>query len=172
MPSTHPDAIAKLEADHDRIEALFEKLEDAGADETRTIGVKVCNFVKIHMALEEEFLYPALRGVETADQDKLDEGLVEHDSGKVLLNDVLADPGQDKLASKLQVLGEHMEHHHKEEEEAGKGVFAMARKAGLDLADMLQRMEQREAELRAECEDGALSTAEMNFVDVEASETD
>lgn len=169
------DAITKLEADHDRIEALFDQLKHADDDETRRLGVEVCEMVRIHMTLEEELLYPALRGKPEADGDKLDEGLVEHDTGKLLINDVLADPAQDKLAAKLQVLGEQMEHHHKEEEEPKKGVFAMARAAGhdgaLDLDAMLGAMSRREAELQGEAARHELPTADMNFVDVEASET-
>lgn len=169
MPLAHADAIAKLEADHDCIEALFERIKKADEDEARTLGAHVCNLVKIHMILEEEFFYPALRGRPEANEDKLDEGLVEHDSGKVLLNDVLADPEQDKLGSKLQVLGEHMEHHHKEEEEPEKGIFEMARKAGVDLKAMLRAMEAREADLRAELRQGDLPAAETNFVEVDAT---
>jgi len=163
------DAVAKLEADHDRVEALFDQLKQADEASTRKLGVHVCNLVKIHMALEEELFYPALRGKPAADEDKLDEGLVEHDAGKLLLNDVLADPGQDKLAAKLQVLGEQMEHHHKEEEDPEKGVFAMARKAGVDLVAMLRTMERRESELRGECAEGDLPASEMNFVAVDAT---
>jgi len=168
-PHEYADAIAKLEADHDRVEALFDRLKKADEDQTRTIGVQVCNLVKIHMALEEEFLYPALRGRPGADEDKLDEGLVEHDAGKLLLNDVLADPAQDQAGAKLQVLGEQMEHHHKEEEAPGKGVFEMARRAGLDLVAMLREMESREAQLRSDCAEGTLPASEMNFVEVDAS---
>jgi len=164
------DAITKLEADHDRIEALFERLKHANEAETRRLGSEVCHLVRIHMALEEELLYPALRGRPEADEDKLDEGLVEHDTGKLLINDVLVDPEQDKLAPKLQVLGEQMEHHHKEEEQPEKGVFAMARKAGLDLAALRRAMDTRESELRAETGRGELPAADMNFVAIEASE--
>ena len=170
MAETYTDAIAKLKADHDKVEAIFAKLKNAGEAQTRTLGNQVCNMLKIHMTLEEELFYPALRGKKAADEDKLDEGLVEHDSGKVLLNDVLADLKQDRLGAKLQVLGEHMVHHHKEEEEYEKGIFAMARHAGIDLVAMLAAMESREAELKAELKDGDLPTAEMNFVEVAASE--
>ena len=165
MPS---DAVDKLKADHDRVEGLFRKLKDAGEEETRTTGVHVCNLVKIHMTLEEELFYPALLGQAEADEDKLDEGLVEHDAGKLLINDVLADPAQDKAAAKLQVLGEQMVHHHKEEEEDG-GIFDQARKAGIDLVAMREAMEQHEAQLRAELKAGDLPAAEMNFVEVDAT---
>ena len=170
MAETYTDAIAKLKADHDKVEAIFAKLKSAREGETRTLGNQVCNMLKIHMTLEEELFYPALRGKREADEDKLDEGLVEHDSGKVLLNDALADLAQERLGTKLKVLGEHMVHHHKEEEEYEKGIFAMARKAGIDLVAMLEAMEARESELKAELKEGDLPTAEMNFVEVEASE--
>jgi len=162
------DAVAKLKADHDRVEALFKELKEAGEEETRRLGVQVCNLVKIHMTLEEELFYPALRGKPEALEDKLDEGLIEHDAGKLIINDVLADPGQERLAPKLQVLGEQMVHHHEEEEEDG-GVFDQAGKAGIDLVEMRRAMDRREAELRAELKTGDLPAAEMNFVDVEAT---
>lgn len=165
MADTYSDAIEKLKADHDRVEALFDKAGKASPEETRKIGVQVCNLVKIHMTLEEEFLYPALRG-KSDDDDKLTEGLVEHDAGKVLINDLLSgDNDDDTFGPKLQVLGEQMKHHHKEEEENGKGVFDQARKAKLDLKAMLKDMEEREAELKAELKDGDLPAAETIYVD-------
>ena len=168
MSKSNSDAVDKLKADHDRVEALFERIKKAGDGETRQLGVQVCNLVKIHMALEEEFFYPALRGKAEAKEDKLDEGLIEHDAGKVLINDVLADPAQDRAGAKLQVLGEQMVHHHKEEEEDG-GIFEQARKAGIDLVAMRREMDRREAELRTELKEGDLPAAELNFVDVEAT---
>jgi hypothetical protein len=166
MPETYTDAIAKLKADHDKTEALFAKAEEANPAETRRIGIQVCNLVKIHMTLEEEFLYPALRGKDAADEDKLTEGLVEHDSGKVLINDLLSgENGDETFGPKLQVLGEQMEHHHKEEEEPAKGVFWQAREAKLDLVAMLEAMLAREAELKAQLKDGDLPEAETLFVD-------
>lgn len=168
MADTYADAIAKLEADHDRIEDLFEKVDKAEGEEKLRLGIRVADLVKIHMALEEEFLYPALRG--KGDDDKLTEGLVEHDTGKLIINDVLSpDTDPDSFGPKLQVLGEQMEHHHKEEEQDGKGVFWMARNAGLDLKAMLRIMESREAELRGQVADDDLPAADMNYVEVAES---
>ena len=165
MPETYTDAIAKLKADHDQTEALFAKAKEAGPAETRRIGIQVCNLVKIHMTLEEEFFYPALRG-KAEDEAKLTEGLVEHDSGKVLINDLLSGDNDDEtFGPKLQVLGEQMEHHHKEEEEREEGVFAQARKAGIDLVAMLEAMLTREAALKAELKAGDLPDAETLYVD-------
>lgn len=170
MPLFHEDAISKLKDDHDKVEAIFKQLKDASPAETRKLGVQVANMVKIHMALEEEYLYPALRKVPEGDDDKLTEGLVEHDTGKLLINDVLS-PGTDKdsFAAKLQVLGEQMTHHHKEEEERG-GIFAQARASGLDLVAMLATMEAREKELKVELKQGDLPVSEMNFAEPAKSE--
>lgn len=168
MAETYADAIVKLEADHDRIEALFEKVDKADGDEKQRLGIRVAGLVKIHMALEEEFLYPALRG--NGHDDKLTEGLVEHDTGKLIINDVLSpDTDADSFGPKLQVLGEQMEHHHKEEEQDGKGVFWMARNSDVDLKAMLKDMEAREAELRAQVADDDLPAANMNYVEVSES---
>ncbi len=168
MADTYADAIVKLEADHDRIEALFEKVDKADGEEKQRLGICAAGLVKIHMALEEEFLYPALRG--NGHDDKLTEGLVEHDTGKLIINDVLSpDTDADSFGPKLQVLGEQMEHHHKEEEQDGKGVFWMARNAGLDLKAMLEAMEAREAELKYQVADDDLPPADMNFVEVSQS---
>ena len=166
MAETYTDAIAKLKADHDKTEALFAKAEDASPKEARRIGIQVCNLVKIHMTLEEEFFYPALRGHAEADEDKITEGLVEHDAGKVLINDLLSGENDDEtFGPKLQVLGEQMEHHHKEEEAPGEGVFWQAREAGIDLKAMLEAMLAREAELKAELKDGDGPEAELLYVD-------
>ena len=170
MAETYTDAIAKLKADHDKTEAIFAKLKNAGEAETRKLGIQVANLVKIHMTLEEEYFYPALRGKPEADEDKLTEGLVEHDTGKLLINDVLSpETDPDSFGPKLQVLGEQMEHHHKEEEEPAKGVFWQAREAGIDLVAMLDQMLAREAELKAALKDGDLPTSEMNFAEPEKS---
>ena len=169
MPLFHDDAIDKLEDDHDKVEALFEALKDADEAETRRLGLEVANLVKIHMALEEEFLYPALRQAPQGDDAKLTEGLVEHDTGKLLINDVLSpDTDAKSFAAKLQVLGEQMVHHHKEEEERG-GVFAQARASDLDLTAMLERMNAREAELQRALAHDDLPVSEMNFAEPEKS---
>jgi len=162
------DAIEKLEDDHDKVEALFERIKEATEKEKLDLGLEVANLVKIHMLLEEEFLYPALRG--RGHDDKLTEGLVEHDAGKVLINDLLS-PATDRDAfpAKVQVLGEQMTHHHKEEEESD-GVFSMAREAGIDLAAMLDQMTARERELKTELKSSDLPEAEMNYVEISASQ--
>jgi hypothetical protein len=168
MATGYKDAVAKLEADHDRIEDLFDQVNEANGDEKRRLGFQAANLVRIHITLEEEFFYPALRG--KVDDGKLTEGLVEHDAAKFLINDILSPETDDaSLGPKLQVLGEQMEHHHKEEEQDNKGVFDQARNADIDLVAMLSQMIVREEALRNLLADDALPASDMNFVDVQQS---
>lgn len=164
------DAVDKLKADHDAVEELVDRIGKAPPAEARKLGIRMCNMLKIHMILEEELFYPALRQA-GGKKDKLDEGLVEHDTAKILVNDILdARNTKDSLDAKLQVLGEQMVHHQDEEEERG-GIFDQARKSDLDLVAMLERMLAREAELRSELkEDDALPVAEPSKVQIAASE--
>lgn len=164
------DAVDKLKADHDAVEELVDRIGKAAPAEARRLGIRMCNMLKIHMTLEEELFYPALRQA-GGKKDKLDEGIVEHDTAKILVNDILdAGNTKDAIVAKLQVLGEQMVHHQDEEEERG-GIFDQARESELDLEAMLERMLAREAELRAELkEDDALPVAEPSKIDLSASE--
>ena len=140
MPSEQfTDAIALLKADHRTVEDLFAKFEKAGDGDKQAIAEEICNDLKIHATIEEEIFYPALRG--KIDDDLLDEAYVEHDGAKVLINDILAGgEGDDFYDAKVTVLSEEIEHHVKEEEEPGKGMFAQARKAEVDLVALRDRM--------------------------------
>lgn len=168
MPTeTFSDAIALLKTDHDTVEGLFGRFKEAHGNRW-PIASKACTLLKVHMTLEEEIFYPALRG-KVAD-DKLDEGLVEHDSGKILVNDILAAAGKDDVyATKFHVLGEQMVHHHHEEEEYVTGIFAEARNSGVDLVALRDQMLTRRAELEAEAKAGDLPSADPTYVDVTES---
>src|SRR3546814_17949784 len=72
--------------------------------------------------LEEEIFYPALRG--KIDDADLDEAIVEHDSAKLLINDIeAAEPDDDFYDAKVKVLQEEIEHHIKEEEKERGNIF-------------------------------------------------
>ena len=110
LNKVYQEADKELNANYKKLSAQL----DASGKQKRRLGIQAANLVKIHMTLEEEFFYPALRG--KGDDDKITEGLVEHDTGKFLINDILSpETDDDSFGPKLQVLGEQMEHHHKEE---------------------------------------------------------
>ena len=125
------DAIQLLKQDHREVESLFEQFEKAsGNGDKEQLARRICTELKVHAMIEEEILYPALRGkIEDAD---LDEAYVEHDGAKVLINDIEAGSPDDQFyEAKVKVLKEEVEHHIKEEEKEQDNLFAQARKAEL-----------------------------------------
>jgi hemerythrin superfamily protein len=138
------DAIALLMADHKKVKKLFsdfDKLKEEGSDEDKSAIVEqICNELKVHTELEEEIFYPAVRKA-IDDSDLMDEALVEHAGAKDLVAQLEDASFDDELYdAKVTVLGEHIDHHVKEEE---GDMFPKAKKAKVDTealgATMLKR---------------------------------
>ena len=127
------DAIALLKADHRKVEELFEKFEKASGDgRKQTIAEQICLELTVHAQIEEEIFYPACEG--KVEEDLLKEAYVEHDGAKVLIAEIEAGgPDDEFYDAKVKVLSEEIEHHVEEEEKRMEGMFAQARKAGLDM---------------------------------------
>ena len=159
------DAVALLKADHREVEALFEKFENASGDGAKQkIALNICQALTVHTELEEKIFYPACEGkVEEAD---LEEAYVEHDGAKVLIAEIeKGGPDDDYYEAKVKVLGEQIEHHVKEEEARMEGIFAQARKAGLDMDTLGDRMAARKAELMGEIATSGLPTPELTTME-------
>jgi hypothetical protein len=146
------DAIALLKADHDEAEALFEKFEKTDDKNKQwEIAQKVCTALVVHTMIEEEIFYPAFRG--KIEDDLMDEAYVEHDGAKVLIAEILQNgPEAEFFAAKVKVLSEEIEHHVKEEEKPGEGMFYQARATGADMVALGEAMAARKAELMAKFE--------------------
>ena len=157
------DAIALLKNDHDEVEALFEKYEGTRSGAKQALAEKICTELKIHATIEEEIFYPALEG--KIEEDVLTEAFVEHDGAKVLINDIMAGGRDDAFYdAKVKVLSEEIIHHVKEEEAPSEGMFAQARKAGVDLVALRDQLMARKQELKAQAEAGGLPPAELKVV--------
>ena len=158
--SDQPDAIALLKADHRKVEELFEKFEAAkGASAKERLAKQICTELTVHTIIEEEIFYPACKG--KAEDDLLDESYVEHDGAKVLIAEIEAGgPDEEFYDAKVKVLSEEIEHHVQEEEKPGEGLFAQARKAGLDMDALGQQMAARKEELLAQIKSGGLPPPE------------
>jgi hemerythrin superfamily protein len=146
--STAPDALALLKADHDLVQELFAKFENARtAKQKATLAGKICSELTIHTRIEDEIFYPAVR--EAIDEDDLmDEADVEHAGAKDLIAQIEASaPGEDHFDAKVTVLGEYVSHHVKEEQSE---LFQKVRKTDLDLKALGATMSARKAELQAE----------------------
>jgi hypothetical protein len=154
------DAIALLKADHRKVEELFEKYEKTKVDGTREkLAMQICMELSIHTAIEEEIFYPACEG--QIEEDMLKEAYVEHDAAKVLIAEIEAgDHDDDYYDAKVKVLQEQIEHHVEEEERRVDGMFAQARKAGLDLDGLGDRMAARKKELTANYKAGGIPKPE------------
>lgn len=145
-PAKGPSAIKLLKADHDEVAALFEQFETARSDKKKKqIADRVCMALTVHAKIEEEIFYPACKG--EVEDDLLDEAEVEHAGAKALIAQIEAGSPADKLwEARVTVLSEYIKHHVKEEEEPG-GLFAQAKKAGLDMKMLGARLAVRKAEL-------------------------
>ena len=150
MPDTDkPDAIALLKADHRKVEELFASFENAKGDgRKRKLAEEICMELTVHTRIEEDVFYPACEGA--VEEDLLNEAYVEHDSAKVLIAEIEAGGPDDQFYdAKVKVLSEMIEHHVEEEEKRVEGMFSQARKAGLDMDALGERMAEEKAKLMA-----------------------
>jgi hemerythrin superfamily protein len=141
------DAIALLKQDHRNVEELFEKFEKAsGEGRKQTLAEEICLELSVHAEIEEEIFYPACEG--KVDEDLLKESYVEHDAAKLLIDEIInGGPDDEFYDAKVKVLQEEIEHHVQEEERRMEGLFAQARKAGLDMDALGEQLAARRQEL-------------------------
>jgi hemerythrin-like domain-containing protein len=147
VDSRDPPAIALLKEDHQILRALFDLVETVGDDVLFPIAGEICIRLAIHMAVEEQLLYPALRPV--IDANEIDEGIVEHQVAKRLISDIMEMTGREELfRARVHVLGEETVHHIDEED---RQLFRDARKAWeqgkIDLVELGTEMSRRRREL-------------------------
>lgn len=165
--SEFTDAIALLKADHRNVEDLFEQYEGANDRKKRELADSICNSLKIHATIEEEIFYPALQG--KIEVTLLNEAYVEHDGAKLLINDIMANPNIDEMVdAKVKVLSEEIKHHVGEEEMPNEGIFAQARKSGVDLVALGEQLAARKVELTKTMTTAGLPPAEMRVIQVQA----
>ncbi len=161
MPAAEPlDAVALLKADHRKVEDLFEQFEKTkSAGKKKQLAEQICMELTIHTKIEEDVFYPACEG--KVEEDLLKEAYVEHDGAKVLIAEIEAGGPDDAFYdAKVKVLSEQIEHHVKEEEQRVEGMFAQARKAGLDMDALGEKMAAEKAQLIASYKSGGLPRPE------------
>jgi hemerythrin superfamily protein len=143
------DAIALLKADHRQVEAWFSQFKKSRkADRKSDLAGRICNALKVHTRIEEEIFYPAFLAA-TDDTDKHHEAEVEHAGAKKLIAEIEGmRPSDEYYDAKVKVLSEMIKHHVKEEEKPG-GMFAEARKSGMDLDDLGARLKKRKDQLES-----------------------
>jgi hypothetical protein len=159
------DAIALLKEDHRTVEELFEKFEKATGDgRKQAIAEEICLDLSVHAQIEEEIFYPACEG--KVDEDLLKESYVEHDGAKVLIAEIIASgPDDEFYDAKVKVLSEEIEHHVEEEEKRLEGLFAQARKAGLDMDVLGEQLAARKAELTEQFKTSGIPLPKLTTMD-------
>ena len=133
--------------DHREVEAWFAQFEKTRSGERKqTLAAKICEALTVHTRIEEEIFYPVFLEA-TEDRDMHHEAEVEHDAVKKLIAEIEASDADDEYYdAKVKVLSEMIEHHVKEEEQAG-GMFAKARNARMDLSSLGEQMSMRKRQL-------------------------
>ena len=160
------DAIALLKDDHRKVEKLFAEFEKAGGDgQKHKLAMQICLELSVHAQIEEEIFYPACEG--KVDEDLLKESYVEHDGAKVLIAEILAgEPADEFYDSKMTVLSEEIEHHVEEEEKRMEGLFAQAKKAGLDMEALGAKLTARKDELTDDFQSNGVPPPELTTMEV------
>jgi len=147
---TTVDAIDLLKQDHDKVEKAFkqfEKMDRQDSEACRQLVQAVCEDLKAHTAVEDEIFYPAVREA-IDDEDLMNEAAVEHETARMLIEQLQnMAPDDPNYFATFTVLGEYVRHHVKEEQNE---MFPAARKSGIDLAALGERLRARREELTAQ----------------------
>jgi hemerythrin-like domain-containing protein len=146
------DAITLLKADHKKVRALLDELEqttERGAKKREKLLAQIDTELAVHTEIEETIFYPAFRDAveKKDDREMYFEALEEHHVVKLVLPEIKdTDPTSEPFGAKAKVLKELVTHHAKEEE---KEMFPEARKvlSREELIDLGERMGARKKEL-------------------------
>ena len=113
------DAITLLEKDHRTVDELFHQFMALGGADPgakQELVDEIIRELTVHAAIEEQFLYPALRQLPEGDQ-LVSEAMQEHQEAKEMLAQLGAmDPRAEGFEASMTSLMENVRHHVQEEE--------------------------------------------------------
>jgi hemerythrin superfamily protein len=117
-----------LKKQHREVEQLFKRIEksDDGGERRRLLDELTRN-LELHMQIEEELFYPAIRSLDTKKATGMTlEAYEEHAVVKLVAREIpKVDPEDERFHAKMTVFQELIEHHVEEEE---KEMFKLAEK--------------------------------------------
>ena len=142
-----PPPIVLIKEEHQRFRELFDRAESVEGDALIGLSGEIGARLLIHMEIEEDILYPALK--EVINVEEVDEGIVEHQVARNLILDITRMTGREEMfKSKVHVLGEETMHHIDEEDsklfEDAKEAWKQGR---IDLVELGQQLSARCKEL-------------------------
>ena len=142
-----PPPIVLIKEEHQIFRELFVRVESAEGDALIDLSGEIGARLVIHMKIEEEILYPALK--EVINVEEVDEGIVEHQVARKLILDITRMTGREEMfKSIVHVLGEETMHHIDEEDselfEDAKEAWKQGR---IDLVELGHQLRARRKEL-------------------------
>ncbi|HET7754603.1 MAG TPA: hemerythrin domain-containing protein [Anaeromyxobacteraceae bacterium] len=133
------DAITLIKKDHRTVDQLFKKFEKSNGGDKKKLAKQIITELSIHAAVEEELVYPLMKDEELVDEDEIMEAHEEHHIVKLSLMELQQmGPRDEGFDAKVNVLGELVRHHVKEEESA---MLPKLRKIGKErLSELAERI--------------------------------
>jgi hemerythrin superfamily protein len=145
------NATQVLKKDHDEIKEYFRQFEEAGKraqKKKEKIVEELIKDLKVHMQMEEQIFYPAVREKGTKEMnDLILEGIEEHRLGDYAVKRLQeTDSGDETYDAKFKVLMESVKHHLKEEEgklfpEVRKNMKGDLKRLGEELEALHKQLE-------------------------------
>ena len=149
------DPTKLLEADHRKVEDLFESIEKAKGADRSSLVTELETALKAHMQLEEQVLYPAMAPATGA--EAVEEGNKEHELARKSLQDMIdLAPDEPGFGAAMEATKAGIEHHVEEEE--GE-IFPKLRKDGTVLEKIATPFMQKRMELGLPMDAEALAAA-------------
>jgi hemerythrin-like domain-containing protein len=113
-----PGVITLIKDDHQKLEAVFKKLESADPEQVPDLLKQVSELLLPHSKGEEQVVYPAIKKAAPDEASEVDDGIAEHRHVEETLEQLRASkpdaPGVDGLIAAM--IGE-VRHHIEEEEQ-------------------------------------------------------
>jgi hypothetical protein len=141
-----PDATLLLMQDHAEAMAYFDWAEgETGRTRSMVVG-KLCTALTVHMAVEEEILYPAaIDALGETDDSLIEHAYAEHNEAKEIIKQLSASKAPKAgVPATLKKLRAAIEHHVAEEHEK---LFPRLRDSGVELYAIGCELAARRAEL-------------------------
>lgn len=125
------DIIDLLIEDHQEVDTLFTRFNQSSKPETvDELAKEIVRELSIHAAVEEQFVYPAMRLKIEGISDEVDHSIEEHSEVKQLLADLeKLDPEAKKFTQTMEEVISSVRHHMEEEQD---DLFPRFRDASTD----------------------------------------
>ena len=130
-----------LKKQHREVQSLFKQVDKTeDGDRRRELMDQIVQSLQLHMKIEEEIFYPAVKELGTRKaEEMIMEAYEEHGVARLVMRELpRVDPEDERFEAKMTVFKELIEHHIEEEEEE---MFKLAEKLGdEELAELGERM--------------------------------